>query len=176
MNLHSLKNVSGARHRRKRLGRGHGSGLGKTSGKGHKGQMARSGHKHKEGFEGGQMPFFRLVPKRGFKNPNRKITAPVNLTFLESRFEDGAEVTLEMLLESGLVNGTFDRIKILGDGELTKKLTVTAHAFSASAKEAIEKAGGSCIVAGKVESAPSEEKTSEEKTTGEPEPIEEKGE
>jgi len=171
MNLHSLKNVSGARHRRKRLGRGHGSGLGKTSGKGHKGQMARSGHKHKEGFEGGQMPFFRMVPKRGFKNPNRKITAPVNLGTLETKFDDGTDVTLELLLDSGLVNGAFDRIKILGDGEISKKLNVTAHAFSASAKEAIEKAGGSCVVAGKVESAPSEEKAAEE-----PETTEDKGE
>jgi large subunit ribosomal protein L15 len=148
MNLHSLKNVSGARHRRKRLGRGHGSGLGKTSGKGHKGQMARSGHKHKEGFEGGQMPFFRLVPKRGFKNPNRKVTAPVNLGMLDRTFDDGADVTLEAMLDKGLVNGAFDRVKVLGDGELSKKLTVTAHAFSASAKEAIEKAGGSCVVPG----------------------------
>lgn len=148
MNLHSLKNVSGARHRRKRLGRGHGSGHGKTSGKGHKGQMARSGHKHKEGFEGGQMPFFRLVPKRGFKNPCRKITAPVNLKQLETCFENGTEVTMELLLDRGLVNGAFDRIKVLGDGELSKKLTVTAHGFSASAKAAIEQAGGTCILAG----------------------------
>jgi large subunit ribosomal protein L15 len=169
MNLNSLRNVTGARHRRKRLGRGHGSGLGKTSGKGHKGQMARSGHKHKEGFEGGQMPFFRLVPKRGFKNPNRKITAPVNLGLLDATFEDGAEVTLQDLLESGLVNGAFDRIKVLGDGEISKKLTVTAHAFSASAKAAIEQAGGTCVVAGAAEapaagSAPADEApASEEK-------------
>jgi large subunit ribosomal protein L15 len=161
MNLHSLKNVSGARHRRKRLGRGHGSGLGKTSGKGHKGQMARSGHKHKEGFEGGQMPFFRLVPKRGFKNPNRKVTAPVNLGQLDNSFEDGAEVTLTALLDKGLANGAFDRIKILGDGELTKKLTVTAHAFSTSAREAIEKAGGNCVVVG-ASDAPSEEQGADE--------------
>lgn len=167
MNLHSLKNVSGARHRRKRLGRGHGSGLGKTSGKGHKGQMARSGHKHKEGFEGGQMPFFRLVPKRGFKNPNKKVTAPVNLGMLERSFEDGSEVTLEMFLEKGLVNGAFDRIKVLGDGEISKKLTVTAHAFSASAQAAIEKAGGSCVIAGAaeeitpVEEAPASEEKGE---------------
>jgi len=163
MNLHSLKNVSGARHRRKRLGRGHGSGLGKTSGKGHKGQMARSGHKHKEGFEGGQMPFFRLVPKRGFKNPNRKITAPVNLSFLETKFDDGAEVSLQSLCDSGLANGTFDRIKILGDGEISKKLNVTAHAFSASAREAIEKVGGTCTVVGAPEEVAAEAETSEEK-------------
>lgn len=148
MNLHSLQNVKGARHRRKRLGRGHGSGLGKTSGKGHKGQMARSGHKHKEGFEGGQMPFFRTVPKRGFKNPNRKTYAPVNLSFLEDRFEDGADVSLEAIRAAGLANGRqFAGIKILGDGELTKKLNVTADKFSASAKSSIEAAGGTCTVA-----------------------------
>jgi len=164
MNLHSLKNVSGARHRRKRLGRGHGSGLGKTSGKGHKGQMARSGHKHKEGFEGGQMPFFRLVPKRGFKNPNRKTTAPVNLKLLDSSFEEGAEVTLQALCDRGLANGAFDRIKVLGGGELSKKLNVSAHAFSASAKEAIEKAGGTCTVIGAAEEAPAvDAEASEEK-------------
>lgn len=145
MNLHSLQNVKGARHSRKRLGRGHGSGHGKTSGKGHKGQMARSGHKHREGFEGGQMPFYRLVPKRGFKNPNRKVFAPVNLTFLETKFEDGADVTLESLREAGLANGShFAGIKILGDGELTKKLNVTADKFSASARTKIEANGGTC--------------------------------
>jgi len=149
MNLHSLQNVKGARHRRKRLGRGHGSGLGKTSGKGHKGQMARSGHKRKEGFEGGQMPFFRTVPKRGFKNPNRKTFAPVNLAFLEAKFDEGAEVTPEAIREAGLANGhAFSGIKILGDGELSKKLNVTAHKFSASAKAKIEAAGGSCTEAG----------------------------
>ena len=149
MNLHSLQNVKGARHRKKRLGRGHGSGLGKTSGKGHKGQMARSGHKRKEGFEGGQMPFYRLVPKRGFKNPNRKVFAPVNLTLLETHFEDGADVTPETMLSAGLANGSeFAGIKILGDGELTKKLTVTADKFSASARAKIEEKGGSCILVG----------------------------
>jgi large subunit ribosomal protein L15 len=147
MNLHSLQNVKGARHRRKRLGRGHGSGLGKTSGKGHKGQMARSGHKHKEGFEGGQMPFYRLVPKRGFKNPNRKVFAPVNLGQLDAAFEDGAEVTVAAMVDAGLANGNeFSGIKVLGDGELSKKLTVNAHKFSASARAKIEAAGGSCVV------------------------------
>ncbi|MGA0332784.1 MAG: 50S ribosomal protein L15 [Kiritimatiellia bacterium] len=148
MNLHTLQNVKGARHRRKRLGRGHGSGLGKTSGKGHKGQMARSGHKHKEGFEGGQMPFFRTVPKRGFKNPNKKTFAPVNLSFLEERFEDGAEVSREAIYAAGLANGGhFSGIKILGDGELSKKLTVVADKFSESARSKIEAAGGTCTVA-----------------------------
>lgn len=148
MNLHSLQNVKGARRGKKRLGRGHGSGRGKTSGKGHKGQMARSGHKRKEGFEGGQMPFFRTVPKRGFKNHNRKVYAPVNLVFLDKVFEDGADVSVEAMREAGLANGDFFAgIKVLGDGELNKKLNVTAHKFSASAKTAIESAGGSCTVA-----------------------------
>ena len=145
MNLHSLKNVTGARHRRKRVGRGHGSGLGKTAGKGHKGQMARSGHKHKEGFEGGQMTLIRRTPKRGFKNFTRKVFIPVNLGMLDRCFEDGADVTPVQLVEAGLANGPhFDGIKILGDGELTKKLSVTAHKFSASAKTKIEAAGGTC--------------------------------
>ena len=149
MNLHSLQNVKGARHRKKRVGRGHGSGMGKTSGKGHKGQMARSGHKHKEGFEGGQMPFFRTVPKRGFKNPNKKTYAPVNLTFLETCFESGSDVSVEAIYEAGLANGChFAGIKILGDGELTKKLNVTADKFSGSARSKIESAGGTCIVVG----------------------------
>ncbi len=159
MNLHSLQNVKGARHRRKRLGRGHGSGLGKTSGKGHKGQMARSGHKHKEGFEGGQMPFYRTVPRRGFKNPNRKEFAPVNLSSLEERFEDGADVTLEAIVDAGLANGAFDGIKVLGSGELTKKLNVFAHKFSATAREKIEAAGGTCTVP--TPAAPAEEDASE---------------
>lgn len=145
MNLHSLKNVKGARHRRKRVGRGHGSGLGKTSGKGHKGQMARSGHKHKEGFEGGQMTLIRRTPKRGFKNINRQVYLPVNLGMLDRVFDDGADVTPVSLVEAGLANGPhFHGIKILGDGELTKKLTVTAHKFSASARTKIEAAGGTC--------------------------------
>jgi len=142
MNLHSLKNVTGAKHRRKRLGRGHGSGLGKTSGKGHKGQMARAGHKHKEGFEGGQMTLIRRSPKRGFKNPNRKVYAPVNLSALETSFAEGSDVDLVSILDAGLANGAFDGIKILGNGTLTKKLNVTAHKFSASAKEKIEALGG----------------------------------
>lgn len=148
MNLHSLQNVKGARHRKKRVGRGHGSGLGKTSGKGHKGQMARSGHKHKEGFEGGQMTLIRRSPKRGFKNPNRKEFAPVNLAALERVFEDGAEVGLVELLDAGLANGQIDGVKILGNGELTKKLNITANKFSAAAKAKIEALGGTCTEAG----------------------------
>ncbi len=148
MNLHSLQNVKGARHRKKRVGRGHGSGLGKTSGKGHKGQMARAGHKHKEGFEGGQMTLIRRSPKRGFKNPNRKEFAPVNLAALDRVFEDGAEVGLVELLDAGLANGQIDGVKILGNGELTKKLNITAHKFSATAKAKIEALGGTCTEAG----------------------------
>jgi large subunit ribosomal protein L15 len=144
MNLHSLTNVKGAKHRPKRVGRGHGSGMGKTSGKGHKGQMARSGHKHKEGFEGGQMTLIRRSPKRGFKNPNRKVYAPVNLADLEASFADGSDVDLLGLVEAGLANGNFDGIKILANGELNKKLNVTAHKFSATAKAKIEAAGGTC--------------------------------
>jgi len=145
MNLHSLENTKGARHRRKRLGRGMASGLGKTSGKGHKGQMARKGNKHKLGFEGGQMPLIRRLPKRAFKNPTRKELLPVNLCSLD-RFEDGTEVTGDVLRAAGLANGAFDGIKILGRGEISKKLTVKVAAFSASAKEKIEAAGGACEV------------------------------
>jgi large subunit ribosomal protein L15 len=159
MNLHSLQNVKGARHRRKRVGRGHGSGMGKTSGKGHKGQMARSGHKHKEGFEGGQMPFFRTVPKRGFKNPNKKTYAPVNLTFLETKFEDGADVSVEAIYEAGLANGPhFAGVKILSDGELTKKLNITADKFSKAAIAKVEAAGGTCTL---VSASTSEEASTE---------------
>jgi len=145
MNLHSLTNTAGARHRRKRLGRGMASGLGKTSGKGHKGQMARKGNKRKLGFEGGQMPLIRRLPKRGFNNYTRKVYMPVNLSSLDA-FEDGSEVTVEVLKKAGLANGQYDGIKILGDGEISKKLTVKAHKFSKSAKEKIEAAGGVCEV------------------------------
>ena len=165
MNLHSLKNVAGAKHRRKRLGRGHGSGLGKTSGKGHKGQMARTGHKHKNGFEGGQMTLIRRTPKRGFKNYTRKTYLAVNLSDLEVNFDDGADVTIEILKASGLARGSkFDGIKILGTGEITKKLNVTADKFSASAKAKIEAAGGTTTelkaapaAEGSEEAAPAEE-------------------
>jgi large subunit ribosomal protein L15 len=148
MKLHELKNTPGATQRRKRVGRGMSSGLGKTSGKGHKGQMARKGHKRKIGFEGGQIPLIRRLPKVGFKNPTRKVFAPVNLTDL-ARFDEGSEVTVEMLKAAGLANGHFDGIKILGNGALDKKLTVKADAFSKSAREKIEAAGGVCEVAGK---------------------------
>jgi large subunit ribosomal protein L15 len=145
MDLQSLKNSPGARHRRKRLGRGMASGLGKTSGKGHKGQMARKGNKHKLGFEGGQMPLIRRLPKRGFNNPTHTTYMGVNLCSLD-RFEDGTEVTGDLLRQSGMANGQYDGIKILGRGEISKKLTVKVQAFSASAREKIEAAGGTCEV------------------------------
>lgn len=145
MKLHSLTNTEGARHSRKRLGRGSASGKGKTSGKGHKGQKARKGYNRKMGFEGGQMPLIRRLPKRGFTNYTRKEYIGVNLTSLDC-FEDGTEVTCELIKQSGLANGPNDGIKILGCGEISKKLTVKANAFSASAREKIEAAGGACEV------------------------------
>ena len=145
MKLHELKPAVGSRKERNRVGRGIGSGNGKTAGKGHKGQNARSGGGVRPGFEGGQNPLFRRLPKRGFTNINRKEYAIVNLDAL-NRFEDGAEVTPALLLETGVVSSEKAGIKILGNGTLNKKLTVKAHKFSASAKEAIENAGGTTEV------------------------------
>jgi len=145
MNLHSLQPAEGSTHRKMRVGRGRASGKGKTSGRGHKGQMSRSGSGHKPLFEGGQMPMARRIPKRGFNNFTRKVLAPVNLTSLDA-FEDGSEITVELLRESGLVKGRWNGVKILGTGEISKKLSIKASAFSASAKEKIEAAGGSCEV------------------------------
>ncbi len=147
MNLHSLTNTTGARKTRMRVGRGQGSGKGKTAGRGHKGQYARSGHKHKAGFEGGQMRLARRLPKRGFTSPNRVAYIPINVEWL-ARFDDGAEVTPEILKNSGLAKGSGDGVKILGSGDLKKKLRVKAHAFSASARAKIEAAGGACEVIG----------------------------
>lgn len=144
MNLHNLKPRPGAKHRLKRLGRGESSGLGKTSGRGHKGQKARSGGGVRPGFEGGQMPLHRRLPKRGFNNTRfQDKIAVVNVASLEERFEDGATVNMESLKAVRLVKGTYDGIKILGNGNLGKKLTVEGCKVSASAKEKIEKAGGS---------------------------------
>ena len=145
MKLHELTYTEGSRKDRKRIGRGHGSGQGKTAGKGHKGQNARSGGGVRLGFEGGQTPLFRRLPKRGFTNINRKEYAIVNLDAL-NRFEDGAEVTPALLLETGVVSNEKAGIKVLGNGTLNVKLTVKAHKFSASAKEAIENAGGTTEV------------------------------
>jgi large subunit ribosomal protein L15 len=145
MKLHELKPAEGSRHARKRLGRGIGSGQGKTAGKGHKGQNARSGGGVRLGFEGGQTPLFRRLPKRGFTNIGRKEFAIVNLDAL-NRFEEGTEVTPELLIESGVVSNEKAGIKILAKGNVEKKLTVKAHKFSSAAKEAIEAAGGTTEV------------------------------
>ncbi|SNZ17903.1 LSU ribosomal protein L15P [Terribacillus aidingensis] len=141
MKLHELKSAEGTRKTRNRVGRGMSSGNGKTSGRGHKGQKARSGGGVRLGFEGGQMPLFQRLPKRGFTNIHRTEYSIVNLDSL-NRFEEGTEVTPELLLESGVVSKLRAGIKVLGNGNLEKKLTVKAHKFSASAKEAIEAAGG----------------------------------
>ena len=141
LKLHNLSPVEGARHRKKIVGRGTGSGHGKTSGRGHKGQNARSGGGVRLGFEGGQTPLFRRIPKRGFTNFTRKEYAIVNVAAL-NKFEKGTEVTPELLIETGLVGKELNGIKILGEGELNVALTVKAHKFSKSAVESIEKAGG----------------------------------
>jgi large subunit ribosomal protein L15 len=145
MKLHELKPAEGSRKVRNRVGRGIGSGNGKTAGRGHKGQNARSGGGVRLGFEGGQTPLFRRLPKRGFTNINRKEFTIVNLATL-NRFEDGTEVTPELLLETGVISKLNDGVKILASGAVEKKLTVKAHKFSSSAKEAIEAAGGSVEV------------------------------
>lgn len=142
MKLHTLSANEGATTSRKRVGRGTGSGLGKTSGKGHKGQNARSGGGVRPGFEGGQLPLFRRLPKRGFSNALFKTEyAVINLSDL-NRFEDGTVVTPELLKDLGLVKKQLDGIKVLGNGKLEKKLTVKAHKFSSKAQEEIEKLGG----------------------------------
>lgn len=145
MKLHEMSYTEGARTNKKRIGRGHGSGNGKTAGKGHKGQNARSGGGVRLGFEGGQTPLARRLPKRGFTNFNRKVFAIVNVASLNC-FEDGTEVTPELLIETGLVKKELDGIKILGEGELQKKLTVKANKFSKSALTIIEQAGGKAEV------------------------------
>jgi len=141
MKLHELQPAEGSRQERKRLGRGIGSGQGKTAGKGHKGQNARSGGGVRVGFEGGQTPLYRRLPKRGFTNISRKEYAVVNLDAL-NRFEEGTEVTPELLIETGVVSNEKAGIKILAKGNVEKKLTVKANKFSSAAKEAIEAAGG----------------------------------
>jgi large subunit ribosomal protein L15 len=148
MRLHELKPRPGSKHRVKRLGCGESSGHGKTSGKGHKGQKARSGGSIRLGFEGGQMPLIRRLPKRGFNNTAFKATyAIVNVGDL-NQFEESVPVTEQLLREKGLVSGRFAGLKILARGELTKKLTVEADKFSAAARRAIEKNGGSILVRG----------------------------
>ena len=144
MDLSNLSPAKGSVHERYRKGRGHASGNGKTAGKGHKGQKARSGSP-RLGFEGGQMPLYRRIPKRGFTNRNSKEIIAINVSALD-RFENGATVGIEELLESRVISKVCDGVKILGNGELTKKLTVKANAFSTAAKEKIEAAGGTAEV------------------------------
>ncbi len=145
MKLHELSPAPGSTTARKRLGRGTGSGLGKTSGKGHKGAKARSGGGKRPGFEGGQMPLVRRLPKRGFFNPFRTVYAAVNVDRLEI-FENGETITAVELVQSGIIKKIEDGVKIMGNGELTKKLTVQANKFTATAKEKIEAAGGKAEV------------------------------
>jgi len=145
MELSNLQPAEGSKHSDNfRRGRGHGSGNGKTAGKGHKGQKARSGAP-RIGFEGGQMPLYRRIPKRGFKNRNHKEIVAINLSVLDS-FDDGATVDVEALMAKGIIKNPADGVKILGNGELTKKLNVKVNAFSESAKEKIEKLGGTAEV------------------------------
>jgi len=145
MKLHELQPAEGSRHTRKRLGRGIGSGTGKTAGKGHKGQKARSGGGVRPGFEGGQNPLYRRLPKRGFTNISRKEFALVSLDAL-NRFEEGTVVTPELLKETGVISALRDGVKVLANGELTVKLTVKAHKFSGSAAEKIAQVGGTTEV------------------------------
>lgn len=145
MRLDELKPTEGSKFAAKRVGRGIGSGTGKTSGKGHKGQNARSGGGVRPGFEGGQMPLYRRLPKRGFKNIFAKQYVTVNVEVLE-RFENGTEVTADTLKEAGIISKKLDGVKLLGRGELTKNLTVKVAGYTASAKEKIEKAGGKAEV------------------------------
>ena len=144
MDLSNLRPAEGSKHNSFRRGRGHGSGNGKTAGKGHKGQKARSGAP-RIGFEGGQMPLYRRLPKRGFTNRNSKDIVAINVGVLE-RFQDGATVDVNALLDAGIIKNPRDGVKILGNGELTKKLNVKVDAFSASAKEKIEALGGTAEV------------------------------
>jgi len=145
MELHSLSPRPGSTKDRKRVGRGPGSGNGKTAGRGHKGQGSRSGAKRKRNFEGGQMPLVRRIPKRGFTNIFRRTLVIVNVGQLE-RFPDGAEIGPEVLLAEGVLSKLGDGVKVLGDGALSRKLVVRAHAFSKKAQEVIEAAGGRCEV------------------------------
>lgn len=145
MKLHELKPAKGSRPDKVRVGRGTGSGVGKTSGRGHKGQNARSGGGVRPGFEGGQMPIYRRLPKRGFKNIWANVYAEVNVESL-NRFEDGATVDPVALIDAGILKNVRDGVRILGNGDITKKLTVKAHGFSKSAVQKIQAAGGSAEV------------------------------
>ena len=142
MSLNDLRPPKGAKHAKKRVGRGQGSGNGKTAGRGHKGQKSRSGYKFKRGFEGGQMPLHRRVPKRGFHNPFRVEYEVVNLDMLGEKFDAGTTITPELLRERGVVGGGNRPVKVLARGELSKALTIRAHKFSGKAAEKIKAAGG----------------------------------
>ena len=146
MKLHELAPAAGSNRASKRVGRGPASGQGKTAGKGHKGQKARAGSGPRPGFEGGQMPLQRRIPKRGFNNIFAKEIAIVNVSAIADLFEDGAVVDIEALKNAGLIKDELDGVKVLGNGEITKKLTIKANAFSAGAKEKIEAAGGTAEV------------------------------
>lgn len=146
MNLHELKPAEGTRKARHRVGRGTGSGNGKTCGRGHKGQKARSGGGVRPGFEGGQMPIYRRLPKRGFKNIWAKQYAEVNVKTLDKFFDDGAVVDAVTLVEAGILKNIYDGVRILGDGDITKKLTIRAQGFTKTAVAKIEAAGGSAEV------------------------------
>ena len=146
MNLSELHPAPGSRRRRKRRGRGPGSGLGVTAGRGEKGQKSRSGYSGRRGFEGGQMPLIRRVPKRGFHNPGRKVYAVLNVSRLEEL--EGDEFTPEGLLASGAISSLKDGLKILGEGLISRPVAVTAHKFSAAAREKIERAGGRALLVG----------------------------
>ena len=146
MDLSNLKPAERSKFSKKRVGRGHGSGNGTQAGRGHKGAKSRSGFKFKRGFEGGQMPLHRRVPKRGFHNEFRTEYAVVNLDALAERFDAGAVVTLELLRKEGLIRGRHDRVKVLARGDIAKQLTVHAHKFSGKAAEKIAAAGGQAIV------------------------------
>ena len=146
MFLNELKPAEGSTFKKFRKGRGHGSGNGKTSGKGHKGQNARSGGGVRPGFEGGQMPLYRRIPKRGFKCINSKNIVAINLSLLNDRFEDGAVVTVQSLMDKGIISNARDGVKVLGNGEITKKLNVQVNYYSNSAKEKIEAIGGKAEV------------------------------
>ena len=169
MRLHDIKPNPGAKHRRKRLGSGESSGLGKTCGRGHKGQKSRSGGGPRSTFEGGQMPLYRRLPKRGFNNKRfKKIYAVVNVGLLEDSFDEGALINDQSLREQGIVKGKYDGIKILGVGEVSKKFKLSVNKVSDSAKEKIEKAGGSIELSIKSDEPVAEEPVAEEPVAEEP--------
>ena len=169
MRLHDIKPNPGAKHRRKRLGSGESSGLGKTCGRGHKGQKSRSGGGPRSTFEGGQMPLYRRLPKRGFNNKRfKKIYAVVNVGLLEDSFDEGALINDQSLREQGIVKGKYDGIKILGAGEVSKKFKLSVNKVSDSAKEKIEKAGGSIELSIKSEEPVAEKPAAEEPVAEKP--------